>query len=631
MKRVRVLAAIFAAILVVPSSALAHHPDHPGGREDFPGEGVVDGQKQHVGDDGHLPPVNQNVELVGKAEVTNPSGDGNDGRVADVFGYKDYAYLNAFREPTCEDAGVHVIDIHDPANPFEVTSAFIPTSVGNYAGEGIQVIPMKNAFFTGDLLIHQNETCPAGPTPVQPNVGGISMWDVTDPTSAVAVKLHAGDLEGGINPSANQTHSMFAWTNIFDKRTYVTLIDDEELTDIDILDITDPYNPVLVNDTLDLDALFGVGQESPANLQSVFSHDMHVQKIGQRYVMNMNYWDGGYVLLDVTDPRPGMVTLIAESDYAELDEERLARGHEISPEGNAHQSELSPNRKFLIGTDEDFNPYRVVATITSGIYTGTEYTAASASATPPIDADTTISGTPTFVGLACTASPPPAGTGIALVERGVCTFQEKLDNIVAAGYTAGLVFQNVRPDCLGLVSMLAAGDIPFVFVNRLAGLQLLGVEGVTADNACTTASPAPGSPVSSTTIEAIFDGWGYVRLFETDIPNKRGLAGSINQIDTYTIPEAQDPAYAVGFGDLSIHEVAMDPIQGLAYLSYYAGGFRVVTYGKNGIQEVGAFIDEGGNNFWGVEVWHDENGEKFVLASDRDFGLYIFQYTGATP
>ena len=630
MRRIRMLAALFAAILVMPSMALGHHPDHEtGGKEDFPGEGVVDGMKQHESDGGHLPPVNQNVDLVGKAEVTNPSGDGNDGRVADVFGYGDYAYLNAFREPTCLQAGVHVIDIHDPANPFEVTSAFIPTTIGNYAGEGIQVIPMSNAFFTGDLLIHQNETCPAGPPPVQPNVGGISLWDVSDPTTPSPVTLHTGDLAGGISASANQTHSMYAWTNVFDNRTYVSLIDDEELTDIDILDITDPYSPILVNDTLDLEALFDVDQETPTNLRSVFSHDMDVQKVGNRYVMNMNYWDGGYVLLDVTDPRPGMVSLIAESDYAALDEERLARGHEISPEGNSHQSELSPNRKFLIGTDEDFNPYRVVATITSGLYTGTGYTATSASATPPIDADTSVSGTPTYLGEACGALAP--GTGIALVERGTCTFQVKLDNIVAAGYSSGVMFNNVRADCMAQVTMLAAGDIPFVFANRLAGLQLLGVAGVTAGNACTTASPAPGSVVSSTTIEAVFDGWGYVRLFGTDIPHQTGTTGSITQIDTFAIPEAQDPAYAVGFGDLSIHEVAMDPINGLAYLSYYAGGFRVVSFGKNGIQQVGAFIDEGGNNFWGVEMWHDENGEKFVLASDRDFGLYIFQYTGPTP
>ena len=75
----------------------------------------------------------------------------------------------------------------------------------------------------------------------------------------------------------------------------------------------------------------------------------------------------------------------------------------------------------------------------------------------------------------------------------------------------------------------------------------------------------------------------------------------------------------------------MDPDQRPRLPLVLRGGFRVVQYGKNGIQEVGAFIDEGGNNFWGVEVWHDENGEQYVLASDRDFGLYIFQYTGPTP
>jgi len=187
-------------------------------------------------------------------------------------------------------------------------------------------------------------------------------------------------------------------------------VDDEELTDIDIMDITDPRNPVMVNDTLDLaEPPFEVDQDSPVNLTSVFSHDMMLQRVGERYVMNMSFWDGGYVLLDVTNPTPGDVTLVAESDDAQLDEERLARGQEISPEGNGHQSELSPNAKFLVATDEDFNPYRVIATITSGPYDGTGYTATSASGTPPVDADTTISGTPTFVGLGC--DPLPSGVG----------------------------------------------------------------------------------------------------------------------------------------------------------------------------------------------------------------------------
>jgi hypothetical protein len=623
-----VLAIAMALVVALPGSpAAAHHPDRgENGKEMFPGEGVANSH-QHGSEEGHLPPVQENVTVVGKAEVTNPSGAGNTGRVADVFAFGDYAYLTAFREPTCESAGVHVMDISDLENPFEVTDAFIPTSVGSYAGEGIQVIPMRNQFFRGDLLIHQNETCPFGPPPTDPVLsGGISLWNVSDPTNPQPVTLHTGDFtnpEGGTDPGPNQTHSMYAWANRFDGHTYVALIDDEEFTDIDILDITDPFNPVLVNDTLDLVELFGVEQESPDNLTEVFSHDMVVQQIGRRYVMNVNYWDGGYVLLDVTNPAAGGVELIAESDYAELDEERLARGQEISPEGNSHQSELSPDRRFLIGTDEDFNAYRAIATIDTGPFAGTEYTAVSASGTPPVDPDTTISGPTSFVGLAC--DPLAPGTGTALVERGVCSFQQKLDTITAAGYSAGIVFNSMVPDCQSTVFMGADGTIPYVFVDRATGLQLLQ-QTVDEATVCEQASPPAGSPSAETTVEAVFDGWGYVRLFRTDIPRRPGQAGSISQIDTYAIPEAQDPAFAQGFGDLSIHEVAMDPHRKLAYLSYYAGGFRVVEYGNDGLTEVGAFIDEGGNNFWGVEVYRDR-GKTYVLASDRDFGLYIFRYT----
>src|SRR5918996_5227047 len=126
------LAALFALLAVGPA-AIAHHPHHPSGKEDFPGEGVLPAD-QHSQQDGHLPPVDRNVRLVGKAEVFNPAGTGNDGRVADVSAYGNYAFLTAFRNPTCERAGAHVINIADPAHPFEVTSAFMETTPQNYAG-----------------------------------------------------------------------------------------------------------------------------------------------------------------------------------------------------------------------------------------------------------------------------------------------------------------------------------------------------------------------------------------------------------------------------------------------------------------------------------------------------------------
>jgi PA domain/LVIVD repeat len=622
---------VLTLVLALSSSTVAEAHPEPGAHraEDFPGEGIsAGGMKQHGPDEGHLPPVQENVTLVGKAEVTNPSGAGNDGRIADVFAKGNYAYLNAFFEPTCENTGVHVIDISDLRHPVELTDAFIPTSVGSYAGEGIQVVEYRNRFFRGDLLIHQNETCPFGPDPTDPAMsGGISLWNVTDPRHPQPVTRHTGDVtndEGGVDPAPNTVHSMRHWYDAHDRKHYVALQDNEEFTDIDILDITDPFHPVLVNDTLDLVALFGVDQAEPGNLQDIFHHDLMIEKVGNRYVMNVSYWDGGYVLLDVTDPTPGNVGLIAESDYALLDEERLARGHEISPEGNGHQSELSPDNRFLIATDEDFGPLRPTGVIQDGPSAGFEYEGGQAPDTPIIDEDTTITGTVTYVGDGCTATPPPPGSGIALAERGSCTFQEKLDNIAAAGYSTGVVFQQVRPDCRAVIRPAAESEtVPLVFVNRETGLRLLNQE-ISADP-CTQASPAPGTAGASTSITAQFDGWGYVRMFDVDL-GRPGRPGSIEQIDTYAIPEAQDPAFADGFGDLSVHEVAIDPDRRLAYFSYYAGGFRVARYGRHGLTEVGAFIDEGGNNFWGVEVY-ERHGRNYVLASDRDFGLYIFRYT----
>ncbi len=299
---------------------------------------------------------------------------------------------------------------------------------------------------------------------------------------------------------------------------------------------------------------------------------------------------------------------------------------EITPEGNAHQVELNRTGRFMVGTDEDFDPFRVEATITEGPNAGSEFVAVQASATPPLTEDDSFTAQPTFVGEAC--APLAAGTGVALVERGTCAFQVKLDNVAAAGYTAGVVFNSLREDCLSLVRMLAEGDIPFMFVNREVGLQILGqdVEGAAA---CTAATPAVGSPTSTIALTVTFDGWGYVRLFATDFARGPNGGATINQIDTYAIPESQDPAFAIGFGDLSVHEVAMDTVAGsnLAYLSYYAGGVRVIRWGPNGIREVGAFIDEGGSNFWGVEL-HEVNGTQYLLASDRDYGLYILNYTG---
>ena len=120
----------------------------------------------------------------------------------------------------------------------------------------------------------------------------------------------------------------------------------------------------------------------------------------------------------------------------------------------------------------------------------------------------------------------------------------------------------------------------------------------------------------------MFDGWGYVHLYDAE---------TLQEIDTYAVAEALNPAFATGFGALSVHEVAVDIETDLAYLSYYDAGLRVVKFDASGIQEVGHYIDANGNDFWGVQVFRlpdDPTEQTYVAASDRDSGLWIFKYTG---
>jgi hypothetical protein len=353
-------------------------------------------------------------------------------------------------------------------------------------------------------------------------------------------------------------------------------------------------------------------------LDEVFFHDVIVKEIGGRWVMLASYWDAGYVQLDVTDPLNP--TYIADSDFADPDP---VSG--VAPEGNAHQAEFTPDNQFVIGADEDFNPYAIAATYGDA---GNELDVSSGDLTPPLEPGQELTGGSVYVGRACPgdeAVPAGDGTQIAVVERGVCTFTEKVAAVEAAGgYVAVLVFNREGADaCNATLGMSVEGGIPaFGVAPREQGFALFGQPfdeaACLAGDGSTIAPIAIGTIGETVTFTSYFDGWGYVRLFDAE---------TMSEIDQYAIPESQDPEFAFGFGDLSVHEVAVSQAyEGVAYLSYYSGGLRVIKVSEAGIEEVGAFIDEGGNNFWGVEVF-EQDGVEYAALSDRDFGLYIFKYT----
>ena len=103
---------------------------------------------------------------------------------------------------------------------------------------------------------------------------------------------------------------------------------------------------------------------------------MIVKRIGNRDVMLMSYWDGGYVTLDVTDPASPKA--LSDTDFAAADPARAERGQTITPEGNGHQAEFTRDNKFFFATDEDFDPYRVQATFKGGPANGKTFTAIQA-------------------------------------------------------------------------------------------------------------------------------------------------------------------------------------------------------------------------------------------------------------
>ena len=367
--------------------------------------------------------------------------------------------------------------------------------------------------------------------------------------------------------------------------------------------------------------------------------------------------------LDVTDPTNPV--FLGDSDFSYPDPLRLEYGQTMEPEGNAHEAEFTAGNTWILAADEDFDPYPVVGRVTGGTFNGARFQAGQGSGTPQIPTDVAVlSGPLVFVGNACgSVSAALSADHIALVERGVCTFQTKLDNVESAGYQAGIVFNSNNPlasnPCEGLVRMLADGDIPFLFVSRSNGYKMLDVTGYDPDDCFGSSNPpvpAPGLTGTDVNVEAsVFDGWGYVHLLDGD---------TLGELDVYGIPEGQLPAYAADHGDLSVHEVGTDPTNdNRAYLSYYNGGFRVIEVvetesgcapeGAPCIREVGRYIHEAGdtdgdgdvpelpdgtpiegNNFWGVQTWDDPDTpgeETYVLASDRDSGLWIFRRTGSAP
>jgi hypothetical protein len=361
---------------------------------------------QHGQPGDHLPGSSKNVTLLGQVDIEGAAPD----RVADVAVWGNYAYL-AVRDPEgCYDAGFAVIDISDPTAPEQV--GFIDWTNGSFPGEGAHVIDLNTSFFKGQILVGNNEICDE-----EQGEGGLTIWDVTDPLNPVQLTAHAGDPsagEAGLPHQFNHIHSVFAWQQ--GTRAFAVMTDNMEFEDIDIMEITDPRNPVLVSET---DANeFGVAREgvvSHGNFQGSFLHDMIVKKVGRTWTLLVSYWDGGWVKFNVNDPANPQY--IDDFDYPLPD---TLFPNFMFPEGNAHQAEFSRRNRLIIGTDEDFSPFRLLDdefAVTSGPNAG-NYPGGEFGWTVPIASypDGQINGPTIYGGYGCPDVSADGTAGAARVD-----------------------------------------------------------------------------------------------------------------------------------------------------------------------------------------------------------------------
>jgi len=590
-----------------------------------------------------LPPASENLQLVSKLGLETPAQyriDGTQGQallpgqIADVTVHKNTAYVNSWSESTCNRGGFFSVDISDPANPKQL--AFVPARSGQYHGEGAHAIAVNiPGGFQGDLLAVNNEACSG-------TRGGFDLYDVSNPAAPQTLAQSVGDrtadrpdgspfgpLTGTQTP--NRSHSVFIWQD--GDKAYLVATDNTESADVDIFDITEPTAPVFIAD-VDLIEL-GIDQGidvigNSGNAEWIYNHDMVVKKINGVQTMLVSYWDAGYIKLDVSDPASPKI--IGDSDFGTQDPvmQRASTNAPWSlPEGNAHQAEFSHDNRFVLAADEDFDTHRTLGSIDQGA-AGT-FTFNSAGHTVNEDGDPygpqlkdrPIVGKTRYVGAACDGDPIAASSAdvkIAIINSDDCAFQEKTENAEAVGYTAVIIFDNSTSapcdELFGMIFENYTGNAVTLWVTREVGLRMLGVANAQTCSTATPAAPRDGNPISITTE---FDGWGYTHLLRND--------STLTPVDAYAIPQAMDPNFATGFGDLTVHEFATDATENLAYSSYYAGGMRVFSFGDNGLEPVGTFIEQS-NDFWGVEDFTTADGERLIAGSDRNVGLYLLRYTG---
>lgn len=538
-----------------------------------------------------------NMELVG-ALALKPSSNGSH---ADVAAYKQLAFVGTW-QGTCPRSSVRIIDISDPTQPTELATT--PQRPG-VAMEDMAAMEIGGR----DVLAIGLQACGQSLLPAG-IVTGLELIDISDPANPKRLSVF----------ETNGVHE-FGLTKTPDGRAIALLaipnVEAESANedgrggtgDLIIVDLSDPLQPRQIAEWgVQDDPSFGpvIARElEQGSFPGTFLHSVRAGPDGSRAFLS--YWDAGVIILDIRDP--AQPRYVSRTTYS------------ATEEGNAHSIAVSDDGSLLVEANEDFSPESLM--ITSNALEGRHVVLPLPYAG---SADTaTLRGNLAKAGRGCPADSVPnqaaedpytddVQDAIALIERGGCNVDQKIARAQLAGATGVIVY--------------GAGDYPDM--RDLEGenrVQLSGNEDVRLTIPAVYANVRTGRALAEATqpvtvsAAPAFDGWGGLRIFDLGDPQNPALLSTFATTNTnnQALAEAQ-PGARWSAHDPDLHE-------NLLFVSWYSDGVRAIDISDPAKpREVGYWTGKGAPgaappvDIWGIVVHGD-----LVLASDRNFGLYILK------
>jgi hypothetical protein len=378
--------------------------------------------------------------------------------------------------------------------------------------------------------------------------------------------------------------------------------------DLLIVDISKPDQPKQIAEWGVLDeAALGpalANQAPQGEFPATLLHSVRASADGTRAFLS--YWDAGVIILDIDDP--ATPKYLGRTTFA---------GDE---EGNAHSIATTDDGQVLVEADEDFSPQSPA--ITSNAFTGHRAVIAR------IPMGQAPTGDVVHVGRGCPADTMPgqpeedryteeiSGT-IALLDPGGCSPEQKA----------------VRAQLAGATGVILYGGETFKemqqILEQVVGVQLPGREYVLlqipvfiTDYDTAQELIAASEPVH-TKFTMNVDGWGGLRLFDIGDPQNPV------QLSTFRTANTDDLALPSPDRNFSAVWSAHNPEirDKLLFASWYRDGVRAIDISDpQAPREVGFWTGKGApSDAPPVDIWGIALHKDLVLASDRNFGLYVLK------